>query len=489
MQGQTQVSSLLSLKTGNASASVDRARPAGEADGGGAFSRLLERPQSAQPGRSVQAQRDLNETSRRQPETRTTPARERQDDASARRAEPRRSEPSRPEAPRQNSAEPARSAQQGQESKGSVSKQPQADRPASRVSEEATEISATKAISAQLDSLSEEDLELLGDKVAALLSGLRAQLESGELDQDAEEALGRLLLALEEGDSLENIAQLLEALPIGILPPDSGLADSEARNLRQLLGRSGAAYLAQLGREMHQLAKVRLSAGEPSPSLSSLANILESNQGADLDKLLMPSRELTASASKEQFAQMLQTLSTRSGAGAGPTDLGQTVTQLGSLTSQEARPPAPLQPSERQFMVQSEVRVPVNQGQWGQAVGQRVLWLAAQNVSSAELRLDPPDLGPMQVKVTSHQDQISVTFTSPQVAVREALDQSATRLREMFAEQGLDLVDVNVSDQSADEQLAGDEQGQGQGGEGRSESEEDRPEEWVGASGLVDHYA
>lgn len=105
-------------------------------------------------------------------------------------------------------------------------------------------------------------------------------------------------------------------------------------------------------------------------------------------------------------------------------------------------------PSARAFVVQTGVPVTVGTPQWSQAVGDKVLWLAAQNVSSAEIRLDPPELGPMQVRVSVNQDQASVTFTSPHPAVREALDQQLTRLREMFSEQGLNLVNVDVSDKS-----------------------------------------
>ncbi len=105
-------------------------------------------------------------------------------------------------------------------------------------------------------------------------------------------------------------------------------------------------------------------------------------------------------------------------------------------------------PATRGFVVQTGVSVGLGQPQWGQAVGERVLWLAAQNVSTAEIRLDPPELGPMQVRVSVHQDQVNVSFTSPHPAVRDVLDQQLNRLREMFSEQGLNLVDVDVSDKS-----------------------------------------
>ena len=54
----------------------------------------------------------------------------------------------------------------------------------------------------------------------------------------------------------------------------------------------------------------------------------------------------------------------------------------------------------------------------------------------------------MKIKIGVHQDQAQVSFTVQNTSVREALDSHALRLREMFAEEGLNLADVDVSDQS-----------------------------------------
>ena len=151
-------------------------------------------------------------------------------------------------------------------------------------------------------------------------------------------------------------------------------------------------------------------------------------------------------------------------------------------------------PSQRGFIVQTGVPMALGQPRWGQAVGERVLWLAAQNVSSAELRLDPPELGPMQVRVSIHQDQASVSFSSPHPLVREALDQSATRLREMFNEQGLNLTRMDVSAQSFARPNARDETESGGSGHG-TDAEMEEEENLVGMTTdaarvrLVDHYA
>lgn len=78
---------------------------------------------------------------------------------------------------------------------------------------------------------------------------------------------------------------------------------------------------------------------------------------------------------------------------------------------------------------------------------QRVMWMSSQQVQTAEIALDPPELGPLQVRVSNQGEQTSVVFSSQHAQVRDALDQSLPRLREMMEEQGVDLADVNVSDQ------------------------------------------
>lgn len=147
--------------------------------------------------------------------------------------------------------------------------------------------------------------------------------------------------------------------------------------------------------------------------------------------------------------------------------------------------------ANRSFVVQTGVPTAMGQPGWSQAVGEKVLWLAAQNLSSAEIRLDPPELGPMQVRITIQNDQANVSFSSPHLVVREALDQSAARLREMFSEQGLNLADVDVSDQSFARQQARDESNPHSRRDDHAELENDvlAGTTDIKAIRLVDHYA
>ncbi|WP_052481106.1 flagellar hook-length control protein FliK [Gilvimarinus agarilyticus] len=139
-----------------------------------------------------------------------------------------------------------------------------------------------------------------------------------------------------------------------------------------------------------------------------------------------------------------------------------------------------------------------NQSGWGDAVGQKVTWMARQNITSADIRLDPPDLGSIHVRVTIQNDQAHVSFSSAQPVVREALDQHSARLREMLTEQGMSDVNVDVSDEQSfaesDPRGTG-ERGSGGGDATRTASAEDENLNETSAGlrqgtiSLVDHYA
>lgn len=104
--------------------------------------------------------------------------------------------------------------------------------------------------------------------------------------------------------------------------------------------------------------------------------------------------------------------------------------------------------------------VAFGQAQWSAALAERTAWLAGQSIQSAEIQLDPPELGPLQVKIQVSQDQATVSFVSANPAVREAVEQTMHRLRELFQEQGMSLVDAGVSDQQSRQQS-----GNGEGSE------------------------
>jgi len=104
----------------------------------------------------------------------------------------------------------------------------------------------------------------------------------------------------------------------------------------------------------------------------------------------------------------------------------------------------------------------LQQPHWNEQIGDRLNVMISRGLQQAEIRLNPPELGMLDVKIQIQGDQANVNFSTPHSQVKEALDAAIPRLREMLEENGLTLGDVNVSHQS----LA---QGQSQGGEESTE--------------------
>ncbi|EJN29112.1 flagellar hook-length control protein [Pseudomonas sp. GM78] len=127
--------------------------------------------------------------------------------------------------------------------------------------------------------------------------------------------------------------------------------------------------------------------------------------------------------------------------------------------------------------------VPVNQpiamhqSGWTEEVVNRVMYLSSANLKAADIQLQPAELGRLDIRVNMVPDQqTQVTFMSAHPGVREALDGQMQRLRDMFTQQGMGQVDVNVSDQSRGSQDQAQQQAQSgrtSAGGGRLDSMDD----------------
>ncbi|MDD2700490.1 MAG: flagellar hook-length control protein FliK [Sideroxydans sp.] len=112
---------------------------------------------------------------------------------------------------------------------------------------------------------------------------------------------------------------------------------------------------------------------------------------------------------------------------------------------------------------QATITTPLNQAQWADDFSQKVTWMATQRTQSAELHLNPAQLGPLEVSLKLNGDQATLQFTSAHAAVRDAIEQSIPRLRDMLADSGISLGNTTVSDQAPREQQQRDQTGRMQG--------------------------
>jgi len=134
---------------------------------------------------------------------------------------------------------------------------------------------------------------------------------------------------------------------------------------------------------------------------------------------------------------------------------------------------------QRELKADVEKSLQLNKGQlaWGDAISERITMAAAKDIQQATIHLDPPELGTMELKLEVNEDrqtQVQVQVQNPQV--KEALESSATRLREMLEKEGLQLANLDVSDQSQQQQQ-GDSDSSSQGGDGfMTDGDEDEVE-------------
>jgi flagellar hook-length control protein FliK len=81
---------------------------------------------------------------------------------------------------------------------------------------------------------------------------------------------------------------------------------------------------------------------------------------------------------------------------------------------------------------------------WPQQFGDKVVWLARNDQQSAQLTINPPQLGPVQISLNLSGDQASIVFASPHAEVRQAIESAMPQLKEMLASAGISLGQSNV---------------------------------------------
>ncbi|MCA3188404.1 MAG: flagellar hook-length control protein FliK [Cupriavidus sp.] len=104
----------------------------------------------------------------------------------------------------------------------------------------------------------------------------------------------------------------------------------------------------------------------------------------------------------------------------------------------------------------------VGDSQWSQALGQQMVRLSTQGNQTAELDLNPPNLGPLKVVLNVVNDQAQAQFVSPHQAVRAAVEAALPHLRTSMAEAGIQLGQTSVGADSFAQANSGGQQQQQQ---------------------------
>ncbi|MGF1737356.1 flagellar hook-length control protein FliK [Photobacterium satsumensis] len=105
--------------------------------------------------------------------------------------------------------------------------------------------------------------------------------------------------------------------------------------------------------------------------------------------------------------------------------------------------------------------------QGGEQLADRVQMMMSKNLKHVDIRLDPPELGKLQIKLSMNNDQASVQITVANQQSRDLVEQAMPRLRELLQQQGLQLAQSTVQ-QDSSRQFAGGSQQQPNGQPGSS---------------------
>jgi len=93
--------------------------------------------------------------------------------------------------------------------------------------------------------------------------------------------------------------------------------------------------------------------------------------------------------------------------------------------------------------------------QWGPNLGQQLIMMShnvQRGTQSAELRLDPPEIGPLRVTLSLHEGVAQASFFSAHAGVRQAVEAALPQLQQALAQSGISLGQISVGDHAADQQ-------------------------------------
>ena len=99
------------------------------------------------------------------------------------------------------------------------------------------------------------------------------------------------------------------------------------------------------------------------------------------------------------------------------------------------------------------------------AVKDKVMVMINQKIQQVDIQLDPPEMGNVHVRVNLQNEQAAVQFIVQNQQAKDALEQNMGKLREMLAENGVDVGDANIEQRQANEQNSHSANGQANKGQ------------------------
>lgn len=268
-------------------------------------------------------------------------------------------------------------------------------------------------------------------------------------------------LAGQAGLAFLDIVQALLALPTG--------APVQARLVSELLSGKPETLPLAVSEDAEPADDVPQSAAEviagqsvASPALAALflpaapSGGLAMRAGGDAAEIAIGRQNLPAGVARQPEPALAGMLAPRQETGPVLPEALAALPAVDLDTLPEAAPTIPPErvlealsrASQTAQTAQLAVATPVAAREWATDFSQRVLWMAGQRVQFAEIAVNPPNLGGVEVRLSMQDQGAGAQFFAASATVRDALEAALPRLRDMLAEAGISLLQAEVRDQA-----------------------------------------
>ncbi|MDG0795983.1 flagellar hook-length control protein FliK [Pectobacterium punjabense] len=190
-----------------------------------------------------------------------------------------------------------------------------------------------------------------------------------------------------------------------------------------------------------------------------LGTSIVSDKGADLSRDLPHVTKQASSTSTESKDDVAKFSLAAPHSFAGDRNASESISTLGNSASQTTSPVVQamhVQPATvgstapAPQVANAQLNAPFGSPQWQDALGQQIVMFSRNGQQTAELRLNPQELGPLHISLKIDDNQAQIHLVSANSQVRSALEAALPHLRNTMAESGINLGQSSVgSDSSA----------------------------------------
>ncbi|MBN3344124.1 flagellar hook-length control protein FliK [Pectobacterium brasiliense] len=319
---------------------------------------------------------------------------------------------------------------------------------------------------ALLSALGKDNASLNRDDLNALLSSFSSltgtTITAGKQNPEIVGLAKFKNLGKEESDSktddaiaMQALLAMLQTTPLSTQPAADNIAANAVNAGLTIPG------LIDAKRQNEASASVLNNTGESAKG--TLAKLLDasvtSDKEAGISRDLHHAAKQTSSTTSESADEAAKFALTTPNSLAGDRNVSESVSTLGNGASQTTPPVAQamhIQPASvgtttpAPQAASAQLNAPFGSPQWQDALGQQIIMFSRNGQQTAELRLNPQELGALHISLKIDDNQAQIHLASANSQVRSALEAALPHLRNAMAESGINLGQSSVgSDSSA----------------------------------------